>query len=458
MSSTSLSFYADFFRLNRFMASVRPSCTQHSIASTAVATACSAVSRSCEPNLPSTWPEMSAPAGALRPMPIRNRANSSLPPSVSMIERKPLWPPLPPAMRNRICPSGRSASSTTTSNCDGSILSHFNSAFTAEPLRFIYVCGLASTSLPASPAMASAIFAENRHLLRKEQSIFSANRSSAAKPMLWRVPSYSRPGFPSPTTSFGLADTIVPPRSRYFLASGLPAGLASALPAAGALPSALPAAGAFASALPASAFGFASPSTAAPSSPSSFFAVMTSGSADGVDAASVIAANSSSELGLACFRLRLRFAFDSSAFFAFFLLRRDDFGLGRWRGRRLGHRRQFFFRDRRGNKEYGLSLVVEHRHTVRQCDVASVDTRTDFHLLHIDFEHVGQILRQTFDAQLAHDVFENATARFHARWFADGTNRHVRPQFLGRRDFMKINVQNHILVGVMLHFLDQREA
>src|ERR1043165_7790823 len=45
--------------------------------------------------------------------------------------------------------------------------------------------------------------AENFARLRKEQSNFPANASTIANPMLCRVPAYSLPGLPSPTTSLG---------------------------------------------------------------------------------------------------------------------------------------------------------------------------------------------------------------------------------------------------------------
>ena len=127
-------------------------------------------------------------------------------------------------------------------------------------------------------------------------------------------------------------------------------------------------------------------------------------------------------------------------------------------GRGLGHGRQFLFRNRRGNEEHSLALVVEHRHARGRGDVAHVNALADLQLLDVDFDDFGQILRQTFDVQLAHDVFEYAATRLHARRFADGANRNAGAQFLGREHFVKINVQDRVLNRMMLHFLDEREA
>src|SRR5208282_4581096 len=127
--------------------------------------------------------------------------------------RNPLCPPLPPLVRNRICPSGKSASSTTTNNSATGTFSQLTSALTASPLRFMYVCGFASTILPAPPTT-SPTSAENRDLFRKEHPSFSATLASTSNPPLWRVPSYSLLGLPSPTTNFGLADIYHVPRGR----------------------------------------------------------------------------------------------------------------------------------------------------------------------------------------------------------------------------------------------------
>src|SRR5688572_20664178 len=73
-------------------------------------------------------------------------------------------------------------------------------SFTAPPLRFMYCWGLTTvTGRPAAFPSPRSIPLSRRH--PEKRWSFAASASTAQKPALWRVGSYSEPGFPRPTTT-----------------------------------------------------------------------------------------------------------------------------------------------------------------------------------------------------------------------------------------------------------------
>src|SRR5688572_14568986 len=110
---------------------------------------------------------------------------------------KPLCPAMPPPCFRRTVPAGKSSSSCTTSTSSGLILKKPASICTGCPLRFMNDCGRSSHEpLPVLPTSAL-----NLGSLRRTTPFAWANFSTSQKPALWRVRSYSLPGFPRPTTS-----------------------------------------------------------------------------------------------------------------------------------------------------------------------------------------------------------------------------------------------------------------
>src|SRR5690606_1568542 len=81
------------------------------------------------------------------------------------------------------------------------------------PDRFMYVIGLTSTSRgPPMPSRPSATSATARRCRLNLALIRSASRLTTMKPALCRVPAYSLPGLPKPTTSHR-ADSTTPPEA-----------------------------------------------------------------------------------------------------------------------------------------------------------------------------------------------------------------------------------------------------
>ena len=76
---------------------------------------------------------------------------------------------------------------------------------TARPLSFINVSGFSSVTraVPMEPSQTSAL----NFFRQGEKPCSRAMRSTAMKPMLWRLPEYLSPGLPRPTKSV-IADPL----------------------------------------------------------------------------------------------------------------------------------------------------------------------------------------------------------------------------------------------------------
>src|SRR3989338_1643812 len=126
-----------------------------------------------------------------------------------IIDSIPLCPPLPRLKEIFIAPSGRSKSSYTTANRSADF-AVFTNLETANPDLFINVFGRTSAT-SVFPWLAEALcgggttkprdtsdfdFLSSFHSLNF--AVF-AKCSTAIRPLLCRVPSYSYPGFPKPT-------------------------------------------------------------------------------------------------------------------------------------------------------------------------------------------------------------------------------------------------------------------
>src|SRR5580693_690690 len=192
-SSSSLSTRRLYFAI----ALSAPSATINSTASAASAAICAAISRSGFRIVCSTYSAMSS-SGYSGFTPSRTRINS-FDPTEAMIDFKPLCPPALPRSRIRSMPHGNAASSLSTI-ISAALHSYPSSSIrTAAPLRFIIVCGLASTtSLPAMLPSPTYDFASGRVTRIPARP---PNASTAKKPQLCGVNSYSGPGFPRPTIS-----------------------------------------------------------------------------------------------------------------------------------------------------------------------------------------------------------------------------------------------------------------
>src|SRR5208282_156078 len=179
------------------MARRTPSVTAHSTALAARSTSSAAASNSALRMRWSTYAERS-PTGWSGWIPSRRRTNSSVP-SAPITDFSPLCPPALPRSRMRRLPQGSATSSTTIRICAGATSYRSASSRTAIPLRFMYVCGLASaTSCSPMRPLPTYDLASGRSTRMPARS---ATRSITRKPRLWGVQAYSNPGFPSPTMS-----------------------------------------------------------------------------------------------------------------------------------------------------------------------------------------------------------------------------------------------------------------
>ncbi len=144
-------------------------------------------------------------------MPRRTRGNP-LVPNAPITLCGPLCPAADPLGLIFIVPQGRSSSSYTRIKRSGFNSYRSSSPFTAGPLRFIYVCGLASatclSSITPSPTRDRFSFRLTRI------ACDSASRSITMKPRLCGVFSYSPPGFPRPTIRYS---AICSTTAHYFL-------------------------------------------------------------------------------------------------------------------------------------------------------------------------------------------------------------------------------------------------
>lgn len=116
-----------------------------------------------------------------------------------MIDLIPRWPPSPPWARIRIVPKAKSRSSWMTTRALGGTWNSSINRTSASPLRFIKVCGFASTT--SQPSHRPFAQWESMPFLVTGIDQLRASRSMTRKPMLWRVNWYSRPGLPRPTIS-----------------------------------------------------------------------------------------------------------------------------------------------------------------------------------------------------------------------------------------------------------------
>jgi hypothetical protein len=91
-------------------------------------------------------------------------------------------------------------------------------------------------------------------------------------------------------------------------------------------------------------------------------------------------------------------------------------------------------------------------------DVLDVDGVAEIERAHIDADDFREILRQTFDFERMHSDFEDPARVLHALRLSKRLDRHFRVQRLVRAHRVKINVQDVALQGVMLDFLNEREA
>src|SRR6478736_5044838 len=185
------------YLLNRFIAASIPSAIQTSTASAIESRRSPMRPRSSRVNGSRTKSAVSLVPGGRGPTPIRSRAYSCERSVPSMLLR-PLWPPAEPPGRRRKRPASRWKSSTRTRSClAGSNPGMERRGASAAPLRFMYVHGLKRRI--SSPCRRPAVLRAWVPRLKAPNPQRVARWSASQNPALWRVPSYSEPGFPSPT-------------------------------------------------------------------------------------------------------------------------------------------------------------------------------------------------------------------------------------------------------------------
>ena len=136
-------------------------------------------------------------------IPIRNLGKFSVP-KFSIIDLRPLCPPLPPDFLIRILPNSRLMSSHMTIISSGAILFSSARGPMSVPDRFIYVWG--SRRIIFSPLNSPCPRIEERRIKEREAGLSLMDKSFAIlsiarNPTLWRVLRYLRPGFPRPVMS-----------------------------------------------------------------------------------------------------------------------------------------------------------------------------------------------------------------------------------------------------------------
>ena len=120
-----------------------------------------------------------------------------------LIERSPLWPARPPPTFTATPPGGRSSSSCTMTSCVGSSIAVAAHERARRPRpRVVHVRQRERERAPACPPMrASSTSARSLPFERLSFAPWrAASSSTTSAPTLWRVPAYSSPGLPSPTT------------------------------------------------------------------------------------------------------------------------------------------------------------------------------------------------------------------------------------------------------------------
>src|SRR5688572_23855202 len=201
-------------RLKRAMVLSVPDSAHDSTASAARSNDSSATGRSAFANRPSTK-SFGSPR-VTGPTPMRSRGYACVPSAASTSSR-PLWPPDEPEARIRSVPSGIAKSSHTTSIAPASItpavpepaVARSSARRATAPDRFIQERGWTrSVSFPARRTRAASALSVRS--LRRAPPWRAARRSTTSKPALCRVPRYSSPGLPSPTTTSTPSSSLRP--------------------------------------------------------------------------------------------------------------------------------------------------------------------------------------------------------------------------------------------------------
>ena len=112
---------------------------------------------------------------------MRMRGKFSLP-TQATTERMPLCVPALPLARMRSAPTGRSMSSYITIRCSGGVLKKCSTRCTQSPERFMYVCGLTSTT--RSPFTRPSPYMPERPRLATRMCSACDSASIALKPAL----------------------------------------------------------------------------------------------------------------------------------------------------------------------------------------------------------------------------------------------------------------------------------
>jgi hypothetical protein len=130
------------------------------------------------------------------------------------------------------------------------------------------------------------------------------------------------------------------------------------------------------------------------------------------------------------------------------------------RGHRFGGgRRHFFlFRARHGHGHHRNVFITQNFDARGHLDFTEVNGFPEFEMADINHDLFRQILGQGTDPELEQDVFEHAAAVLNAGRFADGLDRYLDNHLFVLGHLMQIDVQDFAVEGVMLNFLDQREA
>ena len=146
-------------------------------------------------------------------------------------------------------------------------------------------------------------------------------------------------------------------------------------------------------------------------------------------------------------------------FLAFFLLFLDHLNVTRGHGLGGGGRRRFFlFRARHRHRDGGDVFITQDFDAGGRLDFTKVNGFAQFEMADVHGDLLRQILGQTADLEFEQNVFEHATAGFHASRFPGSFQRDVDDDFFVFGDFMEIHVQHVAFERVMLDFLHEREA
>src|SRR5205085_2132918 len=156
-------------------------------------------------------------------MPILTRRKSL--PICASVERRPLWPAVPPPVFTFTLNGARSSSSWKTVTSPASFLKKSIAARTERPLSFMKVAGFSSRMRcpPIRPCWAQP----EKLFLGGSKLCTSAMASTAMKPTLWRCIAYCAPGLPRPTQICTGANS---PQSSSWTEAGWPGTSTGGLP------------------------------------------------------------------------------------------------------------------------------------------------------------------------------------------------------------------------------------